>query len=90
MGRWYTCAECGEELYSVVSHDLGSNHFCESCYEKTKLYKLANRLEKYTSKLPFCDPSEDIELYREQLNVQDGIYDMFYHDFKSKQKNRGW
>ena len=86
MGRWYTCAECGEELYSVVSHDLGSNHFCESCYEKTKLYKLASRLEKYTSKLPFCDSSEDIELYREQLKVQDGIYDMFYHDFKSKQK----
>ena len=85
MGRWYTCAECGEELYSVVSHDLGSNHFCESCYEKTKLYKLANRLEKYTSKLPFCDPSEDIELYREQLKVQDGIYDMFYQELKVTQ-----
>ena len=85
MGCWYNCTECGEELYSVVSYDFGSGHFCESCYEKMKLYKLERRLEKYTSKLPFCDPNEDIELYREQLKVQDGICDMFYQELKVTQ-----
>ena len=41
--------------------------------------------EDYCSKLPFCDPSEDLELFMEQLEEQDRIYDMFYQELKVTQ-----
>ena len=85
MGCWYNCAECGEGLYSVASVDFGSGHFCELCWEKLNLETVQSIAEDYCSKLPFCDPSEDLELFMEQLEEQDRICDMFYQELKATQ-----
>ena len=83
MGRMYNCTECGQELYSVCSHDFGSGHFCESCYEKLNLYELEMKAEDFCSQIDFCDPRDNLGLYFEQLETQDKIYDAYYHELKT-------
>ena len=85
MGRMYVCKECGQDVYSVCSHDFGSGHFCESCYEKLNLEELLISADDFCSRFDFCDPSENIDLYWKQLETQDKIYDSCYQMLKITQ-----
>ena len=85
MGRMYICTECGQVVYSVCSHDFGSGHFCESCYEKLNLEELLISADDFCSRFDFCDPGENIDLYWKQLETQDKIYDSCYQMLKITQ-----
>ena len=85
MGRRYICTECGQDVYSVCSHDFGSGHFCESCYEKLNLEELLISADDFCSRFDFCDPGENIDLYWKQLETQDKIYDSCYQMLKITQ-----
>ena len=85
MGRMYVCKECGQDVYSVCSHDFGSGHFCESCYEKLNLEELLISADDFCSRFDFCDPGENIDLYWKQLETQDKIYDSCYQMLKIAQ-----
>ena len=85
MGRMYICTECGQDVYSVCSHDFGSGHFCESCYEKLNLEELLISADDFCSRFDFCDPGENIDLYWKQLETQDKIYDSSYQMLKITQ-----
>ena len=85
MGRMYICTECGQGVYSVCSHDFGSGHFCESCYEKLNLEELLISADDFCSRFDFCDPGENIDLYWKQLETQDKIYDSCYQMLKITQ-----
>ena len=81
----YVCTECGQDVYSVCSYDFGSGHFCESCYEKLNLQELLISTENFCSQFDFCDPGDNIDLYWEQLETQDKIYDRCYQMLKITQ-----
>ena len=85
MGRRYVCTECGQYVYSVCSYDFGSGHFCESCYEKLNLQELLISTESFCLQFDFCDPGDNIDLYLEQLETQDKIYDSCYQMLKITQ-----
>ena len=85
MGRMYVCTECGQDVYSVCSYDFGSGRFCESCYEKLNLEELSISAENFCSQFDFCDPRDNIDLYWEQLETQDKIYDSCYQMLKITQ-----
>ena len=85
MGRMYICTECGQDVYSACSHDFGSGHFCESCYEKLNLEELLISADDFCSRFDFCDPGENIDLYWKQLETQDKIYDSCYQMLKITQ-----